>query len=591
MIVKIHILVLLILLSNITIAQKDSLIDSFIHYNQKEQYSKIVDYWESNQFGKTNEQSLILIEVAIAYENLNKEDVAFIYYQKALKIFIESKNQDKIIELNLRIYKLLDSQLKIEIDKEIYFKEFERLALKSNTPKWLAELYHIYAVRNFENKDFKIPKGHFLKALKNFKLTKNNKKRIAATYANIGLLLLNTSEQLDSARHYLQKGLKISTQENDKNTSWNIYLSIGNSYKMDKEYHKAISAYLKADSLNIKKYALNKKRILYFLIQECYAKTGDYKKSHFYLDQYDIIKDSINLTKQNTNISEIKERYNNEKLRADNLQIESQRIQNRNLFIGSLILLIFGVITAFLLHKNTKRKQRIAEQERELQVQKTEKLLKDQELSAIDAMISGQEKERQRLANDLHDNLGSTLATVKLHFEHLKNNRENPKVKNIEELYTKTNTLLDEAYQKVRTIAHEKNSGVMANQGLLPAIKNLAKKISNRDDLKIEVQDFGLEERLDNTLEISIFRIIQELITNAIKHAKASEIIISLTNHDSLLNIIVEDNGKGFDAQKLPEKEGMGLKSIEKRIEHLEGTFEIDSTLGKGTNILMNIPI
>ena len=80
-------------------------------------------------------------------------------------------------------------------------------------------------------------------------------------------------------------------------------------------------------------------------------------------------------------------------------------------------------------------------------------------------------------------------------------------------------------------------------------------------------------------------------ITNTIKHANASEITISLTNHDSLLNIIVEDNGKGFDAKVLPEKDGMGLKSIEKRIEHLEGSFEIDSTIGKGTNIIINIPI
>ncbi len=274
-----------------------------------------------------------------------------------------------------------------------------------------------------------------------------------------------------------------------------------------------------------------------------------------------------------------------------NLKTEAKRLKNRNLLIGSLLLLFFVGITAFLINKNTRKKQRIAEQEKELEVQKTEKLLKEQELASIDAMILGQEKERQRLANDLHDNLGSTLATVKLHFQHLQKNQNNPKAENLEEIYHKTNTLLDEAYQKVRTIAHEKNSGVMANQGLLLAVKNLAKKVSNGNNMTVEVQDYGLNERLDNTLEISIFRVIQELITNIIKHANANEIHISLTNHDSLLNIIVEDNGKGFDAKVLPEKEGMGLKNIEKRIEHLEGTFEIDSTLEKGTNIIINIPI
>ncbi|MHA7058246.1 sensor histidine kinase [Aquimarina sp. M1] len=299
----------------------------------------------------------------------------------------------------------------------------------------------------------------------------------------------------------------------------------------------------------------------------------------------------FNQKKHINNITQLNVKFRTAEKEKQILIEQQKKKKNQNIAAtlgGSLFL---GIIIAILIYRNTKRKQHIAEQEREIEIQKTEKLLKEQELTAIDAMISGQEKERQRLANDLHDNIGSTLATVKLHFDHLKNNHNNPNVENIEELYIKTNNLLDEAYQKVRTIAHEKNSGVMAKKGLLPAVRNLAKKASNGNRLQIEVQDYGLDERLDNALEISIFRIIQELITNTIKHANASEINISLTNHDSLLNIIVEDNGKGFNAKILPEKDGMGLKSIEKRIEHLEGTFEIDSTIGKGTNIIINIPI
>ncbi|WP_248329123.1 sensor histidine kinase [Aquimarina acroporae] len=313
--------------------------------------------------------------------------------------------------------------------------------------------------------------------------------------------------------------------------------------------------------------------------------------SYFYKSKY--LEHELNL-KQRTSLFKISELKTLEKEKLNLIlqtEIEKKKQQQRYLWIGSISLLIIGSGFSFLIYKNTRKKQRIAEQEKELEVQKTEKLLKEQELAAIDAMILGQEKERQRLANDLHDNLGSTLATVKLHFQHLQKNQNNPKAENLEEIYHKTNTLLDEAYQKVRTMAHEKNSGVMANQGLLLAIKNLAKKVSNGNEMLVEVQDYGLNERLDNTLEISIFRVIQELITNIIKHANANEIHISLTNHDSLLNIIVEDNGKGFDAKILPEKEGMGLKNIEKRIEHLEGTFEIDSTLEKGTNIIINIPI
>jgi hypothetical protein len=132
----------------------------------------------------------------------------------------------------------------------------------------------------------------------------------------------------------------------------------------------------------------------------------------------------------------------------------------------------------------------------------------------------------------------------------------------------------------------------MAKNGLLPAIRKLAKSASLTNQLTIEVQDFGLTERIDNSLEITIFRIIQELVTNIIKHAHATEANISITQLDKKINIIIEDNGRGFNARKVLLKDnGMGLKSIEKRVEHLEGIMDVDTTFGKGTNIIIDIPV
>ena len=140
-------------------------------------------------------------------------------------------------------------------------------------------------------------------------------------------------------------------------------------------------------------------------------------------------------------------------------------------------------------------------------------------------------------------------------------------------------------------MAHIKNSGVIAKNGLLPAVEKLVKNASVASKLTIEVQDFGLEDRLDNLLEITIFRIIQELVTNIIKHSQATSANISITNHQDSLSIIIEDNGIGFDMKKIQHKDGMGLSSIEKRVEHLEGTLEVDSTEGNGTTILIDIPL
>ena len=255
------------------------------------------------------------------------------------------------------------------------------------------------------------------------------------------------------------------------------------------------------------------------------------------------------------------------------------------MYIGVLIEnLIFAILVGNKA-KEIEIRNAVAEKNIVIERQKTANLLKEQELTAIDAMIEGQEKERQRIANDLHDDLGGLMATLKLHFNALKD-------KQTPELYTKTNALIDEAYNKVRTVAHAKNSGVIAKQGLLIAITKVANKISASNKLMIDVIDHGLENRLENSLELTIFRIIQELITNVIKHANATEVTIHITNHDDSLNIMVEDNGKGFNPSQITKtNEGMGISSIDKRVEHLNGSMTIESELNQGTTVIIDIPL
>ena len=273
------------------------------------------------------------------------------------------------------------------------------------------------------------------------------------------------------------------------------------------------------------------------------------------------------------------------KLKLDNLTSEAKRKRNQNWLIAASLALLLGTGIAILLQKNTSKKRQLAEQEAILKQQRVENLLKEQELVSIDAMIAGQEKERQKVAGELHDDLGSLMATIKLHFDNAKVAKQDPALKNAQKL-------LEEAYQKIRGMAHNKNSGVMSDQGLLLAIKKMAKTITETNALKVEVEDFGMGERLENSLELSIFRMVQELVANAIKHAEASRVNIQLTQHEDNLNIIIEDNGKGFDRSKLDKsKSGMGLTTIEKRVEHLEGNFTVDSVVGKGTSILIEIPV
>lgn len=288
-----------------------------------------------------------------------------------------------------------------------------------------------------------------------------------------------------------------------------------------------------------------------------------------------------------TEVSEYETKYQAAEKEKENVllqsEIEKEQRQKHNLWTGGSIILLLLCITGFLIYKNIKRKQLLAEQYKVLETQKLATVLKEQELKSIDAMIAGQEKERQRIANDLHDDLGSLMANVKLHFDALKDNPS-------PELYTKANSLIETAYYKIRGMAHAKNSGVMANKGLLKAIHEIANSNSIANKLNIQVVDYGLEQQLENSLELTIFRIIQELIANIIKHADATEATIHITNHEDTINVMVEDNGKGFNTKTISKHQGMGIHSIDKRIENLGGTVTIESEINKGTTVIIDIP-
>lgn len=319
-----------------------------------------------------------------------------------------------------------------------------------------------------------------------------------------------------------------------------------------------------------------------------FQKENNYDSAYYYLRKSVDIEYQLGYKNNTLESSILTVQNQTDKLKLDKLKLDAKNKKITNWAVALGLTLLFGSAIAFLAHNNTKRKQLLAEQGKNLQEQKVATLLKEQELTTIDAMIEGQEKERQRIANDLHDDLGGLMANVKLHFNSLqeKNNATE------DELYGKTNALLDEAYNKIRAIAHAKNSGVIAKQGLLKAVEQMGEKVSAANRISVTVKDFGLDNRLENSLELTLFRIIQELITNIIKHANATNANIHLTNHGDTLNILVEDNGIGFDTQKITTHEkGMGLKSIDKRIAHLDGTLHIESAPGKGATVIIDIPV
>ncbi len=287
-------------------------------------------------------------------------------------------------------------------------------------------------------------------------------------------------------------------------------------------------------------------------------------------------------------VAEINTIYETEKREKENLKlkadIDREHRKQRNLLIVTVSVLVLGGSIAVLIQQNTIKKQKLAEQQKDIEEQKVMTLLKEQELANVDAMILGQEKERLRVANELHDDLGSLMATAKLHLNNIPTDKNDLAFKN-------TDKILDQVYEKIRTISHTKNVGVFSQEGLLPAVRKMAENISSSNGLMIEVNDHGMDNRIEGSLELTLFRITQELVTNIIKHSGADQASIQFTQHENTLNLIVEDNGRGFDTSTpYNTTDGMGLQNIQKRVRYLSGNLTVESIISKGTSIIINLP-
>ncbi|HNP32590.1 MAG TPA: sensor histidine kinase [Flavobacterium sp.] len=517
------------------------------------------------------------------YKNSNGAK-ALPYFMKAKEIYKVQKNYDKVIGINLIIVEMKSlTDYKYEDYKDL-IDEAVDYATKTNNISLLSETYKEIGNNLFDSDPLKAI-NYYQKAIDESKKIKDSL-FMARANSNIGLVYTEKLHDYKLARKYNKLA---SAYYQKHKLNYNIclaYINDADILRKENKNDSALMMYQKADALKIKDNNTNTRILLYGFMADLYKEMKNYKKALEYTDKQKVYKSINDDNEQVRAIRDIDAKYQTKEHKSEIRWLQSA-IKKGGAFIVFLIIVLILIILGY---KNLSKKKKIVEQEKLIETQKLENALQEQEMHEIDKILEGQEKERVKMANDLHDNLGSLLTTLKLNFENLKQ-QQSQIIKDKDNLFDKTDMLIEEAYQKVRTIAHTKNAGVIANQGLLSAIQNIAKKISIPNKLKVEVIPFGLEERLENSLEIAIFRMIQELLTNAIKHADASEIIINLTQHDTSLNIIIEDNGRGFNPKNIDRKEGMGLTNIEKKVEQMGGVFTIDSLEKRGTSIIIDIPL
>ncbi len=300
------------------------------------------------------------------------------------------------------------------------------------------------------------------------------------------------------------------------------------------------------------------------------------------------LRDSMTEERRLSLIKEMQTRFDvvqkDKDLQISQIELRQRTRQKNNLLLLALLLGVLSISIFIGLRGRMRANKKIAAQESALQQQEIRRLEQENKLTALSSMLEGQEKERSRIANDLHDGLGGLLASLKSHVGRLLESGQDA------ELASKTNRLIDDAAGEVRRISHNMMPRALALSGLPGALEDLAQDLRKQGmECDLEIIGFDHAHPLDSTQAVMIYRIVQELSHNAVKHAGATHLLLQLLRKEGRLTIIVEDNGKGFDVKEALKKKGLGLSSIESRVQFLQGTIEWDSVPGEGTTVVITV--
>jgi len=331
------------------------------------------------------------------------------------------------------------------------------------------------------------------------------------------------------------------------------------------------------------------KKNYYKELSKVYNATKEYSKAYLYSHKYNVINDSLNDANLKNEIIELEAKYKkaeSEKkislLQSENekavLQVNNNRL-NTMLFAALSFLLFLTVL--FLWIYNNYQKKLSFQKEVNLQ-QELSALENQQKLSISNALIQGEEIERKRIARDLHDGLGSMLSGLKMHLSlvNRENNKNSPNI----------NEMLNDSIKELRNISQNLMPESLMKLGLEHALKDLCVSHSTLETV-VEFQYLIKKSKFPQHFEIMIYRIIQELLNNALKYAKASQILVSCSQNKDVFFITVEDNGVGFNVIHAEKREGMGLRNIKNRVAFLNGKLEIDSVANKGTSVYIELKI
>ncbi len=551
------------------------------HYDKAKQIlNEALELAEKHDLDK----SIIYSSLGITYQREGLYEKSIEYFFVGLKLDEKESNNDGIITKSVNIantYSKLGDNLKsIEYKKNVIhlIENTKNKKIRHQIGVFWNNMAVDYAQLNKLDSCI-----YYLKKSLHANSLADNKAEISRSYHNIGIIF-REKNQLDSALHYTKKGLQINEILKDTLELVLSNRAVGTIYSKLNDYTNSLSYLDKANELGIQ---INNPSLISdnnLAFSKLYEQFGDHKKSLEAYKKYISYKDSIFKINSQKNIDELKVSYETEKkeraIAEQQIQIQNQELdiikKQRQVtlwvIIGGILALLLG-ITFWFNKERQKRKQ-----------QQIENLQKQQEIIKLEALVSGEEKERVRLAQDLHDGINGDLSVIKFKINSLDKKTFSETETGV---HNQAISMLDNAIDQVRRISHNLAPPSLHNFSLLEAIRQYCNKVQQTNSFTVDFQNFGNLFSFDSEKETAIYRIIQELLNNISKHAKASEVLVQLNSTEEVLEITVEDDGQGFDTQNV--KNGIGLQNIASRVSFLKGNLHINSG-NDGSAFIITIP-
>ncbi len=397
----------------------------------------------------------------------------------------------------------------------------------------------------------------------------------AKIYNNLGFCMRNQNKNNEALAYYL-KSISLKEELNSKQGISVTYSNVGHLFVLQNEFNNALVYFKK--SLELANESSSKDEMInaYQGIVEVYSGLKNYDSAFVYQKKYIALNDSVYNVESTNYITELQAKYQTEKKEREieklNSEKENQQLKlNRDRIIifsgagGSILLLILALLFFNILkQKQTRRRM-------------------------LSAVIETEEKERKRFAEDLHDGLGPLLSSISLYVNELKSDKHEKSKKS--EFLNYSTELIDEAIKSTRMIANNLMPGILSDYGLFTALNTFCDKIQKLGGIHIKILSNLSDKRYEPAIEITLYRVLLELINNTLKHASASNISIDFSQTEKSIFIVYADDGIEFNVEKTMNdpKKGLGLNNSISRIKSIAGKCEYISSEGKGTKVKIEV--